>query len=58
MGTLGYVSAALEMARQVRDCELPEPGAILVALGSNGTMARLVAGMRLAGMDTGGLAFR
>jgi len=27
-------------------------GAILGALGSNGTMAGLVAGMRLAGMDT------
>jgi D-cysteine desulfhydrase len=52
VGTLGYVSAALELARQVRDGDLPQPGAVFVALGSNGTMAGLVAGMRLAGMDT------
>ena len=52
LGTLGYVSAALELKRQVLAGELPEPDVVFVPLGSNGTMAGLIAGMRLAAMDT------
>lgn len=44
-GTLGYVDAARELAAQIDDGALPVPDAIVVALGSAGTAAGLVAGM-------------
>lgn len=50
LGTLGYVNAALELAEQVRAGVLPEPDRIYVALGTGGTAAGLVAGLRLAGL--------
>jgi D-cysteine desulfhydrase len=50
LGTLGYVEAAFELADQVARGELPEPGHVVVALGSGGTSAGLLAGMRLAGL--------
>lgn len=50
LGTVGFVRAALELAEQVRAGELPEPDAIFTALGSGGTAAGLVAGLRLAGL--------
>jgi len=50
LGTLGYVEAALELADQVARDELPEPAHVVVALGSGGTSAGLLAGMRLAGL--------
>jgi D-cysteine desulfhydrase len=49
-GNLGYVSAGLELAEQVRGGELPEPAEVWVPLGSGGTLAGLVAGLRLAGL--------
>jgi D-cysteine desulfhydrase len=49
-GDLGFVSAALELAEQVRAGELPEPRRIYVPVGSGGTLAGLVAGLRLAGL--------
>ena len=49
-GQLGLVSAALELARQVREGELPEPAEIWVAVGTGGTLAGLVAGLALAGL--------
>jgi D-cysteine desulfhydrase len=49
-GQLGIVSAALELAQQVRAGELPEPAEIWVAVGSGGTLAGLVAGLALAGL--------
>lgn len=49
-GTLGFVSAGLELAEQVRGGELPEPAEVWVAVGSGGTLAGLVAGLRLAGL--------
>lgn len=50
--SLGYVSAALELARQVQDGMLPEPDRIFVAAGSCGTAAGLAVGCRLAGLKS------
>jgi D-cysteine desulfhydrase len=51
-GVIGYVNAALELEDQVRAGELPEPDCIFVAVGSNGTMAGLEAGLRLTDLRT------
>jgi D-cysteine desulfhydrase len=51
-GSVGFVSAALELAAQVREGCLPAPRRLYVALGSGGTLAGLVAGVRLAGLAT------
>jgi len=51
-GTLGYVDAALELALQVEREEMPLPHVIFVAVGSAGTMAGLVLGLRLTGLAT------
>jgi D-cysteine desulfhydrase len=51
-GALGYVEAALEIAAQVQTGELPEPGTILVPVGSGGTVAGLALGLRLAGLHS------
>jgi D-cysteine desulfhydrase len=51
-GTLGYVETALELAGQVARGELPEPGTIVVPVGSGGTVAGLALGLRLAGLAT------
>jgi D-cysteine desulfhydrase len=45
-GTLGWVSAADELGEQIEHGELPRPDAIYVALGSSGTVAGLLAGLR------------
>ncbi|MFD1815596.1 1-aminocyclopropane-1-carboxylate deaminase/D-cysteine desulfhydrase [Rhodococcus gannanensis] len=52
IGTLGYVEAALELAEQVRSGEMPEPAAVVTAVGSGGTAAGLLLGLRLAGLRT------
>ncbi len=52
VGNLGYVSAALELAEQVSAGELPRPDYVYLPAGSLGTMAGLVAGFALAGLDT------
>jgi D-cysteine desulfhydrase len=49
-GILGYVEAALEIAMQVKNKELPEPEFIFVPVGSGGSLAGLVLGLRLAGL--------
>ena len=51
-GSLGYVNAALELKKQVEAGLLPEPEHIFCALGSKGTQAGLLLGLRLAGMKT------
>ncbi len=51
-GNLGFVSAAFELAEQVRAGVLPEPQELYLAVGSGGTFAGLVAGLRLAGLAT------
>ncbi len=50
VGVLGYVDAGLELAMQVERKELPRPKAIYLAVGSGGTVAGLVLGLRLAGL--------
>jgi D-cysteine desulfhydrase len=52
IGSLGYVDAAYELAKQVKAGELPEPDAIVVTVGSGGTAAGLVAGLALAGLSS------
>ncbi|MEO3783635.1 pyridoxal-phosphate dependent enzyme [Actinocorallia sp. B10E7] len=52
VGVLGYVEAALEIAAQVREGKLPEPSHIVTAVGSGGTTAGLLLGLRLAGLRT------
>jgi D-cysteine desulfhydrase len=49
-GALAYVETALELAVQVEAGELPEPGTVVVPVGSGGTYAGLVLGLRLAGL--------
>jgi D-cysteine desulfhydrase len=58
VGTLGYVNAGLELAEQVAAGALPEPAAVVVPLGSGGTVAGLVAGLRLAGLRSEVVAVR
>jgi D-cysteine desulfhydrase len=48
IGALGYVSAALELADQVRAAELPAPGQIVLGVGSTCTSAGLLLGCALA----------
>jgi len=50
LGALGYVNAALELAQQVSEGLLPEPEAVYVPLGSAGTAAGLLLGLRIAGL--------
>jgi D-cysteine desulfhydrase len=58
IGTLGYVNAGLELGEQVAAGEVPEPAAVVVPLGSGGTVAGLVAGLKLAGLATRVIAVR
>jgi D-cysteine desulfhydrase len=46
------VSAGLELAEQIRAGVLPAPARVVVPLGSGGTMAGIVLGLRLAGLAT------
>jgi len=55
---MGYVGAAFELAAQVRAGFLPEPDRIVVAAGTGGTAAGLVAGGRLAGLASRVVAVR
>ena len=52
LGTIGYVEAGLELAQQVQDQELPRPAAIFAAAGTCGTLAGLILGLKLAGLET------
>ncbi|MEV6099097.1 pyridoxal-phosphate dependent enzyme [Nocardia sp. NPDC051981] len=52
VGALGYVEAAMELADQVSTGEIPEPGHIVIPVGSGGTAAGLSLGLRLAGLRT------
>jgi D-cysteine desulfhydrase len=52
LGLLGYVNAALEIKEQILATGAPTPDAIYVAAGSCGTMAGLVLGARLAGLES------
>jgi 1-aminocyclopropane-1-carboxylate deaminase/D-cysteine desulfhydrase-like pyridoxal-dependent ACC family enzyme len=50
VGTLGFVKAAFELKRQIDDGLLPSPAVIFCPVGSNGTLAGLTLGARLAGL--------
>lgn len=52
VGTVGYVEVALELAEQVRVGEIEEPSHIVCAVGSGGTAAGLLLGLKVAGLDT------
>ncbi|HEY3497892.1 MAG TPA: pyridoxal-phosphate dependent enzyme [Polyangiaceae bacterium] len=49
-GALAYADAALELAAQVRAGDLPEPDLVVVAVGSGGTAAGLLAGLAQSGL--------
>lgn len=51
-GSVGFVSAGLELADQVREGRLPAPARLYVPVGTGGTLAGLVAGLRLGGLGT------
>ena len=51
IGCLGYVNAVFELKEQIDAGLLPEPKLIFVGLGTRGTMAGLVVGARLAGLE-------
>ena len=51
LGCLGYVNAAFELKAQIDAGLLPEPKLIFVAFGTCGTMAGLIVGARLAGLE-------
>ncbi|MQA89463.1 MAG: pyridoxal-phosphate dependent enzyme [Gemmatimonas sp.] len=58
LGCIGHVSAAIELARQVADGLLPEPDRLFVPLGTCGTAAGLIAGLKIAGLRTRVVAVR
>ena len=51
VGTLGYVSAALELVDQIATGQLPQPKTIVVAAGTLGTAAGLALGFALSEVD-------
>jgi len=58
VGCLGFVNAGLELAAQIRQLGLPAPDRIYVALGTVGTAAGLLLGLRLAGLGSRVVAVR
>jgi D-cysteine desulfhydrase len=58
LGAIGLVSAALEIADQVGRGEMPEPGTIVLAAGTCGTIAGLALGLKIAGLRTRAVGVR
>ncbi len=52
LGTVGFVNAAFELAAQIEAGLLPEPDRIYVALGTMGTAAGLLLGLRASGLKS------
>ncbi len=52
LGTVGFVNAGFELRAQIDAGELPEPDYVYVALGTMGTAAGLLIGMRAAGLSS------
>jgi D-cysteine desulfhydrase len=50
LGVLGHVNAALELAAQIEQGEMPVPDRVVVPLGSGGTTAGLLLGFAIAGL--------
>jgi 1-aminocyclopropane-1-carboxylate deaminase/D-cysteine desulfhydrase-like pyridoxal-dependent ACC family enzyme len=57
-GTLGYINAGLEIARQVSEGLLPEPDFVFTPVGSCGTFAGLILGLRLGALRTRAVGVR
>lgn len=51
LGTLGYVSAGLELGEQIREQSLPEPDDVFIPLGSGGSATGLLIGLALSGLS-------
>lgn len=51
-GVLGFTEAAFELAAQVKSGELALPDEIVIPVGSGGSAAGLLLGLRLAGLST------
>ena len=52
LGTVGFVSAGLELAEQVADGQIPCPARIYIANGTMGSVAGLLLGLASAGLPT------
>ena len=52
LGSVGYVKAVSELKSQIEEGILPEPRFIFVPVGTCGTIAGLVVGVRLAGLKS------
>lgn len=52
IGIIGHVNAGMELAQQVHAGVLPAPERVVVPLGTGGTAAGLVLGLRLGGLST------
>lgn len=58
VGTVGYLEAAIELAEQIDRGEAEAPDVVVVALGSGGTAAGIVAGLAAAGLAAKVVAVR
>jgi len=58
LGTLGYVNAGVELARQIDAGECPDPDAVYVACGTCATAAGLALGLAAGGVRTQVIAVR
>ncbi len=52
VGAIGYVNAGFELAEQIAAGEIPLPSRICLALGTMGTTAGLLLGLKAAGVKT------
>jgi D-cysteine desulfhydrase len=52
LSNVGHVNAAFEIAEQVQAGLLPEPDKLFVAVGTCGTIAGLIAGLKISGLST------
>jgi D-cysteine desulfhydrase len=52
IGILGHINAALELADQIENGEMPTPSTIVLPLGSGGTCAGMILGLRIAGLSS------
>lgn len=52
VGIVGFVNAAFELKQQINRGDMPEPDKIYVAIGSGGTLAGLILGVRAAGLKS------
>lgn len=58
LGALGHASAALELVAQLSRDGIPMPAAVVVPLGSGGTVAGMLLGFAIAGVATRVVAVR